>query len=462
MPKEHHVVRQAHADGSGNLPESDERSPNAIETQIIEGSEQRLGELRRHAQHEIERCRRELEKQELTPVDLDIAGPADEATHAFAMIRGTTRDALLERRKRERELYLELRHFKAENGLYRSALYVKSRILALSLLLALITGEAILNAKLFAYADPLGLLGGWLQAIIVSVLNVLPSFLVGIVVLRNLHHVSVWRRLLAAVVLLPYLGLILGYNLLIGHYRVALATATDPEGALTLAIPSLWGSPFLIATNLEALILFGIGLFAATVAALDGYCLFDDRYPGYGKIDRRYRDALTRYEATKARFRRDIEKAVAKSSRKINRRLTKLKRKVDRASRVITKGVLCLSDTQEGAGQTAFECERLLRVYREENKRVRTAPPPTYFETYPRLATDLGVSMDKLVQRKRSMHEALVGKMQEAAQAKATMRRNAEAACAGLAQLVEEVEVRAGEQSEVESVVPYLALEAAE
>lgn len=122
--------------------------------------------------------------------------------------------------------------------------------------------------------------------------------------------------------------------------------------------------------------LFLLGLFASAVAMLDGYTLFDDRYPGFGKIDRRYREKLKAYDEAKRQFRRDIEAAVTTASGKIDRRLTKLQRKVNVATRVMTKGMRCLSRAQEEADQVARECERLLRTYREENRRVRSTPPP--------------------------------------------------------------------------------------
>ena len=459
LPKEHAVIAQAHADGSENLPESDDPTPNAVQAQIVEHGEQNIAALRHRAQGSLERCQRDVERHELTPVDLDITGPADEATHTFTLIRSSTRDALIERRIAEREMHRELRHFKADHCLYRSAFYLPSRILACALLIGVIVGEALLNAKLFAAVDPMGLLGGWLQALIISVLNVLPSFLVGILVLRNLHHVRLWRRLLATTALVIYIGLILAYNLLVSHYRIALSV--DPAHALALAGPSLLATPFLIASHLEALMLFLLGLFASAVAMLDGYTLFDDRYPGFGKIDRRYRDKLKAYDEVKRQFRRTIEAVVTKASREIDRRLTKLGRKADVATRVMTKGMRCLSRAQEAADQVARECERLLRTYREENKRVRSTPAPPHFEVYPVLETILGVSLQTLHEKRQGMRQAVSAKMAEAATAKQQIRRCAEREIAGLSGLVVEVETTAAETQEHGTVVTVLEATAA-
>ena len=451
MPRQHEVLRHAHADGSQNLPATDDPTPNVMQTHLVECGEGQIGALRERARQNLERTARELECQELTPVDLDIKGPALEAGHAFVVIAGETHDALIEHRRRAEEMFRELRHFKVENRLYRSAFYVDSRILALSFLLLLITGEAFLNAKLFAAADPLGLLGGSLQAIIISILNVLPSFLVGLLVLRNLNHVRLWRRLVAVSVLLPYVATIIGYNLLVAHYRVALGT--DPEHALATAAPSLIAHPLLIATNLEAMILFGIGLFAACCAAIDGYTLFDDRYPGYGKIDRRFHMAKTTYEQRRTQFRRDIEGTVLGARREIDRRLKKLQKKVNTAERIITKGMICLSRTEQEGEDVARTCERLLRVYREENRKVRTTRAPAHFENYPVLQTNLGLTVEKFLQKKRGMHEALAAKMREAEEVRARLRQRAEEVIAGLSHPITDVE---GEPAHERPLTRYL------
>ena len=68
MPKQHDVIRHAHADGSQNLPATDDLTPNALETHLVECGEGQIGALRERAQQHLERATRELENQELTPV----------------------------------------------------------------------------------------------------------------------------------------------------------------------------------------------------------------------------------------------------------------------------------------------------------------------------------------------------------------------------------------------------------
>ena len=341
MPKEATVMRHGLGDGSQNLPATDEPAPNAGQCQIVECFERRLGALKQHVGAEIEHCGRALEKQELTPVDLDIEGAAEDAVHAFAMLRSSTRDALLALRVKEQEMVRELRHFKAENRLFRSVVYTKSRILTVGVLLLLLTAESILNAKLFALADPMGWIGGWSTAIVTSLVNILPSFLAGILILRNLHHIHLWRRLTATVALAAFGGALLAYNLLVAHFRIALGT--DAENAFASAVPSFMAAPFNIAGSFDAVSLLLVGIFAGVMAAIDGYCLFDDRYPGYGRITRAYEDRLETYENAKRGFRRQIERVVAAQHKEIDQRLKTLQKKADGAARALTKALTCIS-----------------------------------------------------------------------------------------------------------------------
>ena len=56
------------------------------------------------------------------------------------------------------------------------------------------------------------------------------------------------------------------------------------------------------------------------------------------------------------------------------------------------------------------------------------------------LETALGLTVEKLLQQKRSMHQALAAKMHEAAEAKARLRQTAEEAMRGLSYSLEDVE----------------------
>src|SRR5262249_29668042 len=140
----------------------------------------------------------------------------------------------------------------------------------------IVTGESIANAALFAKGSDLGILGGWFQAILISGLNALVSFLAGILILRNLNHVLLWRKVGAVCLLVVYLFIALSFNLLVAHYRVLLEIT--PDAAVGEAFNRFVTKPFDIA-NLEAVLLLLAGLAACVLSAWDGCAWLDDPYP---------------------------------------------------------------------------------------------------------------------------------------------------------------------------------------
>lgn len=449
------IIRRAHANGSENLPATYDLEPDEVQLGIVNAGEEDLAELRQRTHKELQRCGLRLNREELSPVDLDVQGPVNDAVHEFAVLRARTRDKLIQRRIAEREMFRELRHFKAENGLYRSAHYPKSRIFASSLPPTIIVGEAILNARLFAEADPVGILGGWLFALLVSAANVLPSFLLGgVIVFRNLHHARPLRRMWAAIGVLAFIALVVGFNLFLAHLRIAMGI--DPDHAMTLAGPYMRDHLFDITADVQAVFLFWIGFFAALCAALDGYCLFDDRYPRYGKLDRRYRATVAAYEATKDAFRKGIARNVKKAHATISRRLKRIQKKVECGARIINAGLVRVGAAEECADALACRTERLLRVYRNENKRVRTKPAPAYFTVFPSIDTSLGADSTKLREKKRRLIELLEAKMQEAILARARLRDLADQEVERLVRLEDDVEVTVSTKSAAPPVAGYL------
>lgn len=177
----------------------------------------------------------------------------------------------------------------------RSAIYPDSHILTFSVLAALVLFEGLANAYFFAGSSDLGLLGGWLQAITVSFVNVITAFFViGYLCLRHLTNPQKRWSFFAAAAGLPIaIGFICVLNLAAAHYRdlleVHAATlalgGTEITGELIAPIQSVFSNPFSFQT-LEAYLLLTLGLTFAIIAAYKGRT-FDDAIPGFGVVQRR-------------------------------------------------------------------------------------------------------------------------------------------------------------------------------
>ena len=227
--------------------------------------------------------------------DSDGSGPADDINDMKKDFIGKLdeknndyKDALkalaVERRSKARGLRL----FKKNNGLKeREAIYPESHTWHVALILAALFVEAMFNASFYAQASQMGLAGGLLTAALVSSANVAASFLIGILALRYIHHIQIFKKLLAWIGLVAGLMLVGFLHLTAAHYRELLLR--DPESANQVVIPQTLADPFGI-TDIESFILVVLGWAISIWVIYKGYT-FDDPYPGYGKVTRAWKRA---------------------------------------------------------------------------------------------------------------------------------------------------------------------------
>jgi len=162
--------------------------------------------------------------------------------------------------------------------------------------------EAIVNGFYFAEGNRNGILGGMGQAAIFAALNILVAFSIGNVGIRQLFHRGTFRRFLGALSLIAFIFATVCIALLITHMRNAFAAeALEPEKAAYLSLMAL-GSPF---SGIQSILLFCVSVFFACVGMLDGLA-FDDKYPGYGDIQRAAMKCREEFEHDVQAMREDL------------------------------------------------------------------------------------------------------------------------------------------------------------
>lgn len=194
--------------------------------------------------------------------------------------------ALNDARNEQLHLLKELRRFKVENGLERSASYPTSKLFHFSLIALVVIIEALGNMYLFAQGNELGLLGGIFEAILLSVVNVGVTVVVGMLALPHLNVPTGAKRRLALVALIAAILFALLFNFTAAHYRDLLSISK--EQALMGSIPHAFQHPFELSFN--GLVLLVLGLIVSALGLWKGYTL-DDKYPGYGDATRKYEEA---------------------------------------------------------------------------------------------------------------------------------------------------------------------------
>lgn len=212
----------------------------------------------------------------------------------------------------------DLNQFKRDEKLTRDADYPDNRKLQVSILLALLVLETLINGFFFGTNLRTGTFGGVSYAVLISVFNV-----IGLGLLAAVTYRLTKQR--GTMVVVGWVGLAvviaaaIGWNLLVGHYREALAVDYPPEpdavqpmpDAATAAsgVEACWRgddeadadrealclfvrSPFALG-GFQSYMLWLIGLFAWLLGAYEWY-RNDDPYPGYGKRARKRHKAEKR------------------------------------------------------------------------------------------------------------------------------------------------------------------------
>lgn len=288
---------------------------------------------------------------------------------------------LLRRRAEERAARQYLKKFRAAEHITRPAEMPSSRVFHFAIVAVVIVLESAANMYFFAQGSELGLLGGLLQALIVSLANVGLAVATGMFVLPYLNHRRPSAVMLASFGLSMFVGFVLFFNLAASHYRDLLEV--DFDGAMVQALPSLMRDPTALSFN--SLTLLGVGLLAAGLGLYKGYTA-DDRYPGLGRAQRRYMAARGRFEVEVDK----VRSSLIDTARRVREETTSLlKRNADRLTRVasLLEDVRTVEQGYENLrGQLETECHHSLRRYREANQLVRDLakhPAPEYFKRYP-------------------------------------------------------------------------------
>lgn len=282
------------------------------------------------------------------------------------------------------------RYFRDRNSLHREARYPVNHNLHIALLVLFVLVEAILNSFFLAEANALGIVGGIIVAMFISIASILAGFLAG----RYLYpltssHVSS-ERLKAQLGITLWVITILGLHFLVAHYRDLSSTLKNDTLALFGAPSHALHHP--LELSVLSIVMFLIGVLLSALAFADG-ARWDDPFPGYGDVDRRLKLARASLDAgledARGEMARRIRLAAVESSKlrlTAEGRLTRLGE--------LVAGVEPLRKLyEESLEKIKDTCRNLLTVYRKKNKYIQGATPsPHYFTTFPEFPNALDLS----------------------------------------------------------------------
>jgi len=285
------------------------------------------------------------------------------------------RDILKNASDEEKKAYRDNKLFIYQNKLSREASYPDVKIYHWSFIILAVLLESMANSFFFANASDVGILGGWFQALFISIINIGSALLIGIYVLPFKNHVDPQKSVIAKVVASIYLCLIFLFNLASAHYRALLEE--DPFNASKNAISHLIEHPLKI-DNFEAWNLLLLGMLFVIAALIKGYKV-DDAYPEYGNIDKKYKSAVNNHSEKREEAIKIINGVVDEYTSKVDNMVKNVGTIIRNYKNSILQSENTVSKFNESVGVEENRCNSRLFEYRDANTCIRDSDPPSYF-----------------------------------------------------------------------------------
>ena len=280
--------------------------------------------------------------------------------------------------------------FRDEHGITREAV-IKSPtqvIISLIVIVVLMSLEIFANTNLLKDA----MMGGADQAravsIAVAAINVGVSFIVGVILLRNINHYKKGIRKFAYFLSGIYVLFYIWVNFSLGVFRtkaedyakeVELTGNEDIEKLLSIARDCMQPWFYIAELNLVGWTLVFIGVTFASVGLYDGY-QFNDTYPNYGRIGKK--DYKTRQKAlgTISIHKSKIVDLFNNFSEKAKVLNSDDMKNIETWSTEVNTFQLYFNSYKEAVMQWERDLRHIIDEYRDNNLKYRQTPPPVYFE----------------------------------------------------------------------------------
>lgn len=248
--------------------------------------------------------------------------------------------------------YKDLQDFKRENLLKRDAVY-HPPILAIGVCASAFVAETAVNGALFAEVSRWGLTGGAFNAATLSLPNIVLGLAAGFWGLRACHHIRPLIHHMGIVVTGVSLALALLWNFYVGHLRLLAERLSHTRQELRFADwqavrARILDDPSAPFASSQALILMLVGLIVVAIALWDGLDGFSDRYPGFARVDRKYRRALADIAAFKASIFAQLARLTRRAIRKVTRQQRTHANKTREAHLILdrARGIITQSDSR--------------------------------------------------------------------------------------------------------------------
>lgn len=369
------LVEKARERGARNLPGPEETSLDVGEMTVVAAVE----ELRRKGlqNYDVNRDVYAKRLSRASTASLEVRSVANQARGDFENETKDFRGRMTADFRDLKEWNRALDDFRSQHRLRRPAYDDPALVKTMAILLGAILLETVLNGYLFAQRNELGLVGGALVSLLVSLVNVGGSSLLGWFA-RFLRHRNLILKLGGLLALLVWIGFLGVLNLGVAHFRDAVETLSGWSEAAERSLDSLLQTPWEL-NSIESWLLMGVGVLVGISAFLKLY-MAGEPYPEYGRISRRFERALDDYAShltdalASLQERRDDTVEALRDANDV------VRDNVGEAIDALYGHRMMRSQLRAFLDQCDVKVQALHKVYRDENRAARTAPAPSHFD----------------------------------------------------------------------------------
>lgn len=368
------LEREGSKRGEKNQPASVEVKLDLIEQEVVDHVSEfrRMGisNFEEHSQVYADRVARAAR------MSTDIQTAVGDAETDFMAEINNWNGILANARNDLRLVREEFEDFRKENGLKRTMHEGGGLIQWIAVSLTILVVESAMNSYFFADVHEFGIGGGFLTAIVISIINI------GVATIaawasRNFNHRRFGRKFIGALFFFGAVSIVPVFNLGVAHFRNAVEAGEPWKKAAGFARERIFTNPLGL-ESIEAWFLGIVGILLAIVAGLKTYHSCDP-YPGYGRVWRKMWGAREAY----AQKNEEAIKAVTETRNKAVEYLTNAS---ENAQAQISEAVSVsneLASLRNLLGSFLKQCNQkanlLLAIYRNVNGRERTTPAPDHF-----------------------------------------------------------------------------------
>jgi len=370
------IDRLGRKTGEKELPPTNATPYDANESKIILKFKDELSESYRKAKDKIAGLNNRISKIDINPDFQNIENLPEKIKKQAANLINEFGSRLITVKEARDQLSLDLKEFQSTNNLSSLPDYPESKFLSITILVAIVFIESVGNGYFFAKGNEFGFLGGYTQALIVASANVAFAFFWGYLAIPQMNSVNKTKKYLGIISIPTYLLIAISFNLFVAHYRDELSLSF--EGANFRAISAFLETPFFL-KDFDSFILFFIGLIISVIALMDGY-KFDDKYPGYGRIYRRYKEAERKYHLCCSNIVKSLHKLKTQSLEELDDLSENYKKDYNHLNIQLSTKNKLIDLYEQHYQHLEGVCDVVLKHYQHANSSSRKTPAPKYFD----------------------------------------------------------------------------------